>query len=314
MTHDHHHHDGHDHARDAGHTHANAPKHLGVAFAIGTVLNLGFVIVEATYGLLANSIALLADACHNLGDVLGLAMAWVATVLARRAPSRTFTYGLGSGTILAALANAVLLLVTVGAIAVEGVRRLLDPGEVASITVMVVAALGIIVNGVAAWLFASGRKDDINLRGAFVHMAYDALISLGVVIAGGAILLTGWARLDPLVSLAIAGVILVGTWNLLRESVGMSLDAVPAGIDPDEVGKFLEQQLGVAAIHDLHIWPMSTTETAMTAHLVMPGGNGVDSFLHDVAAEMHARFGIGHTTLQIERDASACALEPPHIV
>jgi cobalt-zinc-cadmium efflux system protein len=312
---EHHHHDGHDHPRGAGHTHGHAAGAFGIAFAIGTALNLGFVIVEVVYGLLANSIALVADAGHNLGDVLGLAMAWIATVLARRAPSRIYTYGLGSGTILAALANAVLLLVTVGAIAVEAVRRLLDPSEVAGITVMVVAALGVVVNGVTAWLFASGRKGDINLRAAFLHMAYDALVSLGVVIAGAVMLLTGWARLDPLVSLAIAGIILVGTWKLLRESVGMSLDAVPANINPDEVGKFINQQFGVAAIHDLHIWPMSTTETALTCHCLMPGGHPSDEFLAQLASELKERFRIGHATIQVEvNEEIACALETHNVV
>jgi len=205
-------------------------------------------------------------------------MAWAATVLARRAPSRTYTYGLRRGTILAALANAVLLLVTVGAIAVE-VRRLIEPSEVTSVTIMVVAAVGIVINGVTAWLFASGRKGDINLRAAFMHMVYDAVVSAGVVAAGGVILLTGGTRLDPLVSLAIAVVILAGTWNLLRDSVGMSLDAVPSGIKPDEVGDFLRQRPGVAAIHDLHIWPMSTTETALTCHFLMPGGHPGGEFL-----------------------------------
>jgi cobalt-zinc-cadmium efflux system protein len=199
-------------------------------------------------------------------------MAWVATVLARRAPSPTHTYGFRRGTILAALANAMLLMVTVGAIAVEGVRRLVEPGEVAGITIMVVAALGIVINGFAAWLFVSGRKDDINLRAAFLHMTYDAFVSAGVVIAGAVILLTGWTRLDPLVSLAISVVILVGTSRLLREAVGMSLDAAPSGINRDAVMAFLKLQPDVAAIHDLLIWPMSTTETALTCHCVMPGG------------------------------------------
>src|SRR5664279_160052 len=226
---------GHHHDHGAGHVHAPAPKDFGVAFAIGTALNLGFVIIEVIYGLLANSMALVADAGHNLGDVLGLVMAWAATVLARRAPSLNYTYGLRRGTILAALANAMLLLVAVGAIAIEGVQRLIAPSEVACVTVMVVAALGVVVNGVTAWLFASGRKGDINVRAAFVHMAYDALVSIGVVAAGGVIFLTGWTRLDPLVSLAIAMVILAGTWSLLRDSIGMSLDAVPVGIKPEEV-------------------------------------------------------------------------------
>lgn len=309
-------HDDHDHEPHghAGHAHA-APKDFGKAFAIGIALNLGFVVIEVVYGLLANSIALVADAGHNLGDVLGLVMAWVATVLARRAPSKTHTYGLRRGTILAALANAVLLLVAVGAILVEGVRRLIEPSEVASVTVMVVAGVGIAVNGVTAWLFASGRKGDINLRGAFLHMAYDALVSVGVVAAGGVILLTGWTRIDPLVSLAVAGIVLWGTWGLLRESVGMSLDAVPEGVELDGVREFLLQRPGVSAIHDLHVWPMSTTENAMTCHCVMLDGHPGDAFLVDVATELGERFKIDHTTIQIEvHENVACALEPDHVV
>jgi cobalt-zinc-cadmium efflux system protein len=313
--HEDHDHDGHDHAHGARHAHVHVPKDFGVAFAIGSALNVGFVIVEVAYGLLANSIALVADAGHNLGDVLGLVMAWVATVLARRAPSRTHTYGLRRGTILAALANAMMLLVAVGAIAVEGVRRLIEPGEVAGTTVVVVAALGIVVNGVTAWLFASGRKDDINLRAAFLHMAYDALVSVGVVIAGALILLTGWTRLDPLVSLVIAVVILVGTWRLLSEAVGMSLDAVPIGIKSEQVTAFLRQQPGVTAIHDLHIWPMSTTETALTCHCLMPGGHPGDEFLVQLAHELQERFSIGHATIQVEvNEDIACVLEPDHVV
>lgn len=306
---------GHDHSNHAGHNRMPASKDFGVAFAVGTALNIGFVIVEAGYGLLANSMALIADAGHNLGDVLGLVMAWVATVLARRAPSQTHTYGLRRGTILAALANAVLLLVAVGAIVVEGVRRLIEPSEVASVTVMVVAGIGIVVNGVTAWLFASGSKEDINLRGAFLHMVYDAFVSLGVVVAGGVILLTGWTRLDPLVSLAVAVVILAGTWSLLRQSIGMSLDAVPIGVNPEEVSAFLTQQPGVTAIHDLHIWPMSTTETAVTCHCLMPGGHPGDEFLVHLAHELQERFGIGHATIQVEIQAHIpCVLEPDHVV
>ena len=316
--HEHHDHDGHegnDHAHGDGCSHVHAPKNFGTAFAVGIALNLGFVIVEVIYGLLANSMALVADAGHNLGDVLGLVMAWIAMLLARHGPSQTYTYGLRRGTILAALANAVLLLVTVGAIAVEGMRRLISPGEVASVTVMVVAAVGIAGNGVTAWLFASARKGDINLRAAFLHMAYDALVSGGVVAAGGVILLTGWTRLDPLVSLAIAVVILVGTWGLLRGSVGMALDAVPVEIKPDEVSRFLLQQPGVTAIHDLHIWPMSTTDTALTCHCLMPGGHPGDEFLVRLAHELHAHFTIGHATIQVEIDAhTACTLEPADVV
>jgi cobalt-zinc-cadmium efflux system protein len=302
-----------DHAHAAGRTHG--PKDFGVAFAIGTALNLGFVILEAVYGLLANSLALVADAGHNFGDVLSLVMAWAAAVLARRAPSETHTYGLRRGTILAALANAMLLLVTVGAIAVEGVRRVIQPSEVAGMTIIVVAGAGIVVNGVTAWVFAAGRKDDINLRAAFLHMTYDALVSLGVVVAGAVILLTGWTRLDPLVSLAVAVVILLGTWSLLRESVGMSLDAVPVGITTEEVGSFLKRQPGVSAIHDLHVWPISTTETALSCHCLMPGGHPGDEFLVRLALDLHQHFGIGHSTIQVEVDERVfCALEPDHIV
>jgi cobalt-zinc-cadmium efflux system protein len=306
-------HDGHGHAHEAGHSHA--PRNFGAAFAVGTALNLGFVVVETVYGLLANSLSLVADAGHNFSDVLSLGLAWTAAALARRAPSSTHTYGLRRGTILAALANAMLLLVTVGAIAVEGVRRVVEPGEVAGATVIVVAAVGIVVNGVTAWLFASGRKRDINLRAAFLHMTYDALVSLGVVIAGVVILLTGWMRVDPLVSLVVAVLILAATWSLLRDSLGMSLDAVPAGIIADEVGSFLKRQPGVSAIHDLHIWPMSTTETALSCHCVMPGGHPGDQFLVELAHELHQRYGIGHATIQVEVDERvACALEPDHVV
>lgn len=311
--HDHHDHANHDHPSSAGHAHA--PKDFGRSFLFGIALNVGFVIVEVIYGLLANSMALVADAGHNLGDVLGLAMAWIATVLARRAPSQTHTYGLRGGTILAALGNAVLLLVAVGAIAVEGVHRLLNPTEVASMTVMVVAAIGIVINGGTAWLFASGRRSDINLRAAFLHMAYDALLSGGVIVAGAVIYLTDWAWLDPLASLVLAVVILVGTWSLLRDSVGMSLDAVPSGIKFDEVSAFLKKQPGVNAIHDLHIWPMSTTDIALTCHCLMTDGHPGDEFLAHLAHELQDRFGIGHVTIQIEvHELIECALEPEHVV
>jgi cobalt-zinc-cadmium efflux system protein len=313
VEHGHHDH-AHAHAHGA-HAHVHAPQRFGRAFAIGVALNLGFVIVEFVYGLLANSIALVADAGHNLGDVLGLAMAWTAMALARRAPSQTLTYGLRRGTILAALMNAVLLLLTVGAIAVEGVRRLFEPAAVAGAIVMAVAAAGIVVNGVTAWLFASGRKGDINLRGAFLHMASDALVSLGVVIAGAIILATGWTWFDPLVSVVIAIVILWGTWGLLRDSLAMALDAVPTGIKPDEVRAFLEQQPGVQGIHDLHIWPMSTTETALTCHCLLPGGHPGDEFLVRLAGELKMRFGIGHATIQVEvNERVRCALEPDGVV
>jgi cobalt-zinc-cadmium efflux system protein len=307
-------HDRRDHA-GRGHGHTRASKSFGPSFAIGVMLNFAFVVVEVIYGLLAHSMALLADAGHNLGDVFGLLMAWVAAIVAMRPPSRRYTYGLRRGTIVAALGNAVLLLVSVGAIAVEGVRRLLDPGPVAGTTVLVVAAVGIVLNGLTALLFASARRHDVNLRAAFLHMLYDALVSAGVVVAAGVIILTGWTRLDALVSLVIAGVILVGSWSLLRDSLGLSLDAVPQGVEADAVRRFLQQQPGVKAIHDLHIWPMSTTEIALTCHCLMPAGHPGDEVLAALAHELHERFGIGHATIQVEvDDRVACALEPDHVV
>ena len=321
QAHDHHahghdhegHHDhGHDHS---GHGHAHAPANFGAAFAIGAALNIGFVIVEVGYGLFGHSIALLADAGHNFGDVLGLLAAWAASILARRAPTARYTYGLRGSSILAALFNAVFLLVTVGAISWEALLRLRTPEPVAGATVMVVAAIGIVVNGVTAWLFASGRESDINLRAAFTHMASDALVSAGVVVAGLVIALTGWLWLDPVVSLAVNAVIVWGTWGLLWDSVGMSMAAVPSHIDPAKVRAFLERQPGVAEIHDLHIWPMSTTEIALTCHLVMPAGHPGDVFLHKIAEALAEGFKIGHPTLQVELDPHAsCALASEDVV
>jgi cobalt-zinc-cadmium efflux system protein len=314
-----HHHDhardGHDHRdrHEPGHVHA--PASFGTAFAVGIGLNLIFVAVEFIYGVLANSVALIADAGHNLSDVLGLVIAWVASVLTRQPPSSRFTYGLGGSSIVAALFNAVLLLVAVGAIAWEAVLRLFHPEPVASGTVMIVATIGIIVNGVTAGLFASGRKGDLNIRGAFLHMIADAAVSAGVVVAGMIMLYTGWLWLDPLTSLVIVGVIVWGTWSLLRESLAMSVNAVPSAIDPQAVRRYLESCAGVTAVHDLHIWPLSTTENALTAHLVFPGGHPGDEFLLTAATQLRQRFGIGHTTLQIEiSEETACHLAPDHIV
>lgn len=286
-----------------------------MAFAIGTTLNLGFVAVEAVFGFVSNSMALLADAGHNLSDVLGLVVAWGASVLARRRPTARFTYGYLGSTILAALANAVLLLVATGAIAWEAIERFRDPQPVAAPTVIVVAAIGIVINGVTAWLFASGRAGDINVRGAFLHMVADAAVSAGVVIAGIGLLLTGWLWLDPLVSLIVAAVIVWGTWGLLRDSILMSMKAVPPGIEPAAVRAYLEGLPGVARLHDLHIWPMSTTETALTCHLVMPGSRPADDFLVGVTQYLRECHGIGHATIQIETsEAIACALEPDSVV
>jgi cobalt-zinc-cadmium efflux system protein len=305
----------HEHADHEHHGRAHAPASFGTAFAVGIGLNLTFVVVEFGYGVLANSVALIADAGHNLSDVLGLVVAWIASVLTRRAPSSRYTYGLGGSSILAALFNAVLLLVAVGAIAWEAVLRLFQPEPVASGIVMIVAAVGIIVNGVTAALFASGRKGDLNIRGAFLHMLADAAVSAGVVVAGLVILYTGWLWLDPLASLVIVGVIVWTTWSLLRDSLAMSVDAVPASIDPHAVRSYLASCAGVAAVHDLHIWPLSTTESALTAHLVFPGGHPGDEFLAVAASELRQRFGIGHATLQIEiSEQTACHLAPDHVV
>jgi cobalt-zinc-cadmium efflux system protein len=303
----------HDHRHGAGHVHT--PASFGMAFAIGIGLNVMFVAVEFVFGVLANSVSLLADAGHNLSDVLGLVIAWIASVLVKRPPSPRYTYGLRSSSILAALFNAVFLLVAVGAIAWEAILRLFHPEPVATGTVMIVAAVGILINGGTAWLFASGRKGDLNIRGAFLHMLADAAVSAGVVVSGLVILFTGWLWLDPLTSLVIVGVIMWGTWGLLRDSLAMSVDAVPSTIDPQAVRRYLETCAGVSAVHDLHIWSMSTTESALTAHLVFPAGHPGDGFLMRTATELRHRFGIGHTTLQIEiSEESACHLAPDDVV
>jgi cobalt-zinc-cadmium efflux system protein len=320
--HDHDHERDHDHEHDHDHSHshggmghAHVPANFGPAFAIGVALNVSYVIIEVLFGFWSNSVALLADAGHNLGDVLGLVVAWIALVLVKRAPSARFTYGLRGSSILAALFNAVFLLLTVGAISWEAIQRLGNPEPVSGGTVMIVAAIGIVVNGVTAYLFASGREGDLNIRGAFLHMAADALVSVGVVLAGLLIMLTGWLWLDPIVSLAINVVIVWGTWGLLRDSVGMSMAAVPPHIDPAEVRSLLEQRPDVASLHDLHIWPMSTTEIALTCHLVMPGGHPGDAFIHGLAEELSVRFRINHATLQIEVDQHlACVLAPDDVV
>lgn len=296
----HHHHDHHGHDHGSGHGHHHAPASFGRAFAIGIALNLGFVVVEAAYGIVAGSMALVADAGHNLSDVLGLVIAWGASVLTARPPSARFTYGFKSSSILAALANASLLLVALGAIVVETIRRLIEPEPVAGGPVMIVAAIGIVINAATALMFMRGSKHDINIRGAYLHMAADAAVSAGVVVAGFLITMTGFAWIDPVTSLVIVAVIAIGTWDLLRDSVKMGLHGVPASIDEGAVRNFLCGQPGVTAVHDLHIWPMSTTETALTAHLVMPQGHPGDAFLRELAHELEHDFRIGHTTVQIE--------------
>ncbi|HEX8642456.1 MAG TPA: cation diffusion facilitator family transporter [Allosphingosinicella sp.] len=299
----------HGHSHGHGHGHHHAPKDFGRAFAIGIFLNLGFVVVEAIYGFLANSMALLADAGHNLSDVLGLAIAWAAATLAKRPPSRRFSYGLRGVTILAALANALILLGAVAFIVYHAVVRLIIPDLVAGDTVVVVAAIGIAINGATALLFARGRHGDLNIRGAYLHMLADALVSAGVVLAGFGILMTGWLWLDPVASLIVAALIFIGTADMLRESGTMALAGVPSSIDPDAVEAHLGGLPGVARVHDLHIWSMSTTEFALTAHLVMPEGFPGDAFLHDCAHAIEHRFGITHSTLQVETGGGDCGLD-----
>ena len=303
-AHDHNHADGHSHAgghnHAHGHGHAHGPASYNRAFAVGIALNTGFVIVEAFYGIMGNSLALLADAGHNLSDVLSLIMAWGAAALAKRRPTERRTYGLRRTSILASLANALLLLVAVGGVAWEAVQRLARPEPVVETTVIVVALIGIGINAATALMFMSGRKSDINIQGAFLHMAADAAVSLGVVLAAVAMMYTGWLWLDPATSLVIAVVITAGTWSLLRESINLALDAVPQGVDRREVERFLAGQPGVTEVHDLHIWAMSTTEVALTAHLVRPGAALDDGLLSNLGRELRQRFGVQHATVQIE--------------
>ena len=300
-----------------GVSHSHAAPDFGRAFAIGVALNAAYVVAETFYGIASHSLALLADAGHNLGDVLALAAAWAAAILGRRGPGGRYTYGLRGSTILVALGNAVLLLVITGGIAWEAIRRLLDPPEpLSGMTVLVVAAIGVIINGSTALLFMSGRKGDLNIRAAFLHLASDAAVALGVALAGMLILLTGWLWLDPAISLAISIIIVAGTWSLLREAINFALHAVPPGIQREAVADYLGSLPGITAVHDLHIWGMSTTETALTAHLVRPEGVPNDALLRRAQHELHERFGIGHVTLQVETadEAVICRLAPDDIV
>jgi cobalt-zinc-cadmium efflux system protein len=299
------------------HHHHSAPEQTTRAFAIGVAVNVGYVAVEAGYGLAIGSLALLADAGHNLTDVLGLLLAWGAAHLSSRPPTRRFTYGLGSTSILAALSNALLLLVAVGGIAWEAFGRLDHPSVVSGRTVMVVAGIGVLINTGTALLFLRGRHHDLNIRGAFLHMAADAAVSLAVVLGGLGIATLGWLWLDPVLSLLIAGVILWSTWGLLKDSLNLALQAVPAGIDASEVEQYLCALPGVTAVHDLHIWAMSTTRTALTAHLVCPKSPADnDAFLADVAHGLEHRFNISHATIQIEHnhEANGCRLAPPDVI
>ena len=331
MAHDHDHTDHHDHhacahehkgehKHDHGHGHGHHHHHgnpadHGRAFAISISLNLVFVCVEFAYGIIANSTALMADAGHNLSDVLGLALAWGAAILAKRAPSSRYTYGLRGSSILAALGNGLLLMLACGAIGWEAVLRIGHPQAVAGLTVSLVAGVGIVINGLSAWMLLAGSKDDLNMRGAYQHMAADAAISAGVLVSGLAIMATGWTWLDPLVSIAIVVMILLGTWSLLREALTMAMAGVPDNVDPDRIHAYLKTHDGVADSHDLHIWAMSTTETAMTVHLVMPQGHPGDQFLDQLVAGLKSDFAIHHCTVQVEMGttAHACALDKhPH--
>jgi cobalt-zinc-cadmium efflux system protein len=324
--HDHEHHINHQHQHDHedlhahghgghGHSHAHgrhdhAPSTFGRAFAIGISLNAAYVAAQVFFGIVAHSVALLADAVHNLGDVLGLAIAWAAMRLAQRGPTQTRTYGWGRGTILASLSNAVVLLFGCGAITIEAVRRFGHPHPVAGDTVMWVAAIGIVLNGATALMFMRGRESDLNIKGAFLHMASDAAVSAGVVVAGLLIHLTGWLWLDPVTSLLIVVVIVVGTWGLLRDSVNLAMDVVPGGIALGEVEKTLLALPGVIEVHDLHVWPLSTTQTALTAHLIQAGAGEVNVLIQQASRQVLERFGIGHSTFQVEDEesAGACAL------
>ena len=297
----------------AGHTHRHEPANVNAAFAIGIALNLAFVAVEAFFGWKVGSLALLADAGHNLSDVIGLVLAWGGALAGRLRPDARHTYGFKRASILAAFLNALLLLVAMGSLAWEAVHRLQSPQAVEGVTIMVVAGVGIVVNTAAALLFMRGSKQDLNIRGAFLHMAADALVSAGVVVAGGLALWFGWAWLDPVVSLLIAAVIVWGTWSLFRQSLHLLFDGVPEGVDLNAVRSLLQGLPGVAQVHDLHVWAMGTNETALTAHLVMPAGGGDDTFLQHATDELHAHFEIRHVTLQVVREAfcEGCAGPAP---
>ena len=284
------------------HGHHHGPASFSRAFAIGIALNVGFVAVEAFYGWQIGSLALLADAGHNLSDVAGLVLAWVAALAAGRLPDDRHTYGWQRASILAAFANAVLLLVAMGSLLWEAGHRLQSPASTDGVTVMVIAAIGVLVNGGTAALFMAGSKSDMNIRGAFLHMAADALVSLGVVASGALYLRTGWAWLDPATSIAIALVIIAGTWGLFRQSLHLLFDGVPESVALAEVDALLRALPGVDDVHDLHVWAMSTTGIALTAHLVMPGGHPGDAFLEHIRDQLHDRFHITHPTLQIELD------------
>jgi cobalt-zinc-cadmium efflux system protein len=315
-NHDHQHNDPHQHDDHHGHTHSHAPTSFGRAFAIGAALNITFVFVEAFFGLRANSVSLLADAGHNLSDVAGLLIAWGASILAARGPTARRTYGLRNSSILAAVVNAVFLLLALGAIVWEALTRVRQPEAVAAETIAWVAGAGILVNGATALLFMSGRKNDLNIRGAYLHMLADAGVSAGVLVGGIIIAFTGWLWLDPAISITIALIIAWSTWAMLRESVNLALNAVPAHVDPAAVQSYLGSLPGITGVHDLHIWAMSTTDVALTAHLIRPEVCDDDLLLRDAAHTLQSRFGISHPTLQIERGHGPhdCHLAPADVI
>ena len=290
-------------------------RDLTPAFKWAVALNVSYVLIEAAAGVLTGSLALLADAAHNLTDVAGLLIAWGAVIVSKRPPSERFSYGYGRSTVLAALANGIAILVGVGAVIWEAVHRFSDPVSVPAGTILVVALIGIVVNAGTALLFRESRHTDLNAEGAFLHMAADAAVSLGVVLAAVGIMATGWAWLDPLVAILVSLVIGWTAYGLLRSALGLSLDAVPPGIDRAAVDVWLKNRSGAAAVHDLHIWPLSTTSVALTAHLVMPGAHPGDRFLEDIAEELEHEFGIGHATIQIELgDGENCRLASADVI
>ena len=308
-THEGHDHDGHDHK---GHHHHHAPQAgQGRTFAIAVGLNVVIVIVQAVYGFIAHSTALLADAGHNLSDVLGLLLAWGAVWLGTRKPSERYTFGLGSSSILASLANAALLLFACGAIVLEAVQRLLNPAPVAGFDVFIVATIGLVVNGFSAWLFMRGSKEDLNIRGAFLHMAGDAGISAAVAVSGLVILYTGASWIDPVMSILVVAVIVAGTWGLGRDAMRLAMAAVPPGVDKPRIEKYLADLPGVTDVHDLHVWALSTTENAMTAHIVMPAGHPGDVFVDGIVGTLRRDYAMHHATLQVEMGTTEhhCALD-----
>jgi cobalt-zinc-cadmium efflux system protein len=294
-------------SRENNHSHKQHVKNYNKAFAFGIILNVVYIIVEVVYGLIVNSMALIADAGHNFSDVLGLVLAWGASILAQKAATKTKTYGMRKATILASLFNAIILLIAVGAISIESIRKLFQPEPVSGTSIMIVAVIGVFVNTITALLFLKGRKSDINIKGAFLHMAADAGVSLGVVVAGLLIYFTGWYLVDPIISLIIVVVITIGTWGLLRDSFSMSMDAVPKNVDFDGVEHYLQSLDGVVDVHDLHIWPMSTTETALTVHLGVTKNVSTDKLIKLIADKMQKDFDIVHVTIQTElEDRNDC--------